>query len=113
MFRAIILQFGATLLVAVVAGLLAGRHGAVSGLIGGAACTLPNFMFALRLRSVQQRPGASYPANFFLGEVVKNAATIGLLAVAVTLYADIHWPSMLIGLAVALQASFLAFWKKS
>jgi ATP synthase protein I len=113
MFRAIILQFGATLVTALVAGFLVGRHGALSGLVGGMACTLPNLMFALRLRMVQHRPGASYPANFFLGEVVKNAATIGLLAVAVSWYADLHWPSMLIGLAVALQASFLAFWKKS
>ncbi len=113
MFRAILLQVGATLITAVLAGLLVGTRGAVSAVLGGAACTLPNFLFALRLRSVHNRPGASYPANFFLGEFVKIAATIGLLAVAVMGYADLHWPSLLIGLAVALQASFLAFWKKS
>lgn len=113
MFRAIFLQIGATLITAIVAGLLVGTRGAVSAVLGGAACTLPNFLFALRLRSIHNRPGASYPVNFFLGEFVKNAATIGLMAVAVKAYADLHWLSMLIGLAVALQASFLAFWKKS
>ena len=70
-------------------------------------------MFALRLKSVASRPGASYPANFFLGEFVKIAATIGLLVFVVKGYADLHWPSLLIGLGLAVQAGFLAFWKKS
>jgi ATP synthase protein I len=113
MFRAILLQAAATIITAVVAGLLVGSRGAVSAALGGAACTLPNFFFALRLKVVASRPGASYPANFFLGEFVKNAATIGLLIFVVKEYADLHWPSMLIGLGLALQAGFLAFWKKS
>ena len=92
---------------------MAGTRGAVSAILGGAACTLPNFLFALRLKSVARRPGASYPANFFLGEFVKIALTIGLLTIIVKTYADLHWPSMLIGLGLALQAGFLAFWKKS
>ena len=113
MFRAIVLQAGATLLAALVAGLFAGAQGALSAALGGAACTIPNFLFALRLKFVAKRPGASYPANFFLGEFVKIAATIGLLVFVVKQYADLHWPSMLIGLGLALQAGFLAFWKKS
>ena len=47
------------------------------------------------------------------GEFVKIAATIGLLVFSVRGYSDLHWPSMLIGLGLALQAGFLAFWKKS
>lgn len=113
MFRAILFQVGAVLVTAVVAGLLVGTRGAVSATLGGVACTLPNFLFALRLKLVANRPGASYPANFFLGEFVKIAATIGLLVFVVREYADLHWPSMLIGLGLALQAGFLAFWKKS
>ena len=113
MFRAILFQVGAVLVTAVVAGLLVGTRGAVSAALGGVACTLPNFLFALRLKLVANRPGASYPANFFLGEFVKIAATIGLLVFVVREYADLHWPSMLIGLGLALQAGFLAFWKKS
>ncbi len=45
--------------------------------------------------------------------IVKIAATIGILAIAIKGYADLHWPSMLIALVVASQASFLAFWKKT
>lgn len=113
MFRAILLQVGATIITALATGLYAGMHGMVSAALGGAACTLPNFLFALRLKMVANRPGASYPANFFLGEFVKIAATIGLLVFIVREYADLHWPSLLIGLVLALQAGFLAFWKKS
>lgn len=59
------------------------------------------------------RPGSSYPVNFFLGEFVKIAATAGLLVLIVRGYADLHGPAMLIGLVLALQAGFLALWKKS
>jgi ATP synthase protein I len=113
MFRAIILQVGVTIITALAAGLFAGTQGAVSATLGGAACILPNFLFALRLKFVASRPGASYSANFFVGEFVKIAATVGLLVLVVTKYTDLHGPSMLIGLGLALQAGFLAFWKKS
>lgn len=113
MFRVILLQVGATLLTAVAAGMYAGTRGAVSAALGGAICALPNFLFALRLKLVASRPGASYPGNFFLGEFVKLAATVGLLVFVVKEYTDLHWPSMLIGLGLALQAGLLAFWKKS
>jgi ATP synthase protein I len=113
MFRAILLQVGSTIITALAAGLIAGTRGGVSAALGGVVCTLPNFLFALRLKFVANRPGASYPANFFLGEFVKIALTIGLLVMVVRGYADLHWPFMLIGLVLALQAGFLAFWKKS
>lgn len=113
MFRAILLQTITILISALAAGLIAGTRGAVSAALGGAVCTLPNFLFALRLKFVATRPGASYPAIFFLGEFVKIALTIGLLVSVVKIYPDLHWPSMLIGLGLALQAGFLAFWKKS
>lgn len=113
MFRAINMQIAASLAVVALAGVLVGANGAVSAALGGVASVLPNMLFALRLSVVARRPGSNYPANFFLGEFVKVAATIGLLAIATRAYADLHWPSMLIGLVVALQASFLAFWKKN
>jgi ATP synthase protein I len=113
MFRAILLQLAATIIATLMLGLFAGTRGAISAALGGAICTLPNLLFALRLKSVASRPGASYPANFFLGEFVKIIATVGLLVFVVKIYADLHWPSMLVGLGLALQAGFLAFWKKS
>ena len=113
MFKAVLIQAGASFIVAVIAGVLVGVPGAISAALGGAASTLPNFLFALRLKAAARRPGASYALNFFLGEFVKVAATVGLLVVAVKTYGEVHWPSLLIGLAVALQAGFLAFWTRS
>ena len=112
-FRAILLQVVATPLAAAVFAVMAGARAAESALLGGAACVVPNFMFALRLYALSKKPGASYAANFFLGEFVKVAATIALLVLIVKTYADLHWPAMLIGLGLALQAGFLAFFKKS
>jgi ATP synthase protein I len=112
MFRAILLQLGATLMTAVAAGLIVGENGAVSAGLGGGAVTLPNFLFALRLTRVAGRRG-SYAMNFFLGEFIKLAATVAILLLVAKGYADLHWPSLLIGMVLALQAGFLAFWKKS
>ena len=113
MFRAILLQVVATLLAAAVFAVMAGARAAESALLGGAACVVAKFMCALRLYALSKKPGASYAANFFLGEFVKVAATIALLVLIVKTYADLHWPAMLIGLGLALQAGFLAFFKKS
>ncbi len=113
MFRAILLQVGATLITALAAGMYAGTRGAVSAALGGAVCVLPNLLFAWRLKFVANRPGVSFPVNFLLGELVKLAATIGLLIIVAREYADLHWPSLLIGLALALQAMFFAFWKRT
>jgi ATP synthase protein I len=76
------------------------------------ACILPNLLFALRLAMVNHRGGASYAVNFFVGEFLKIGATIGLLAIAVKGYPEMHWPSLLIGFAIVLHAGFIAFWKK-
>ena len=112
MYRAIFLQFGAALITALGAGAIVGTRGLVSVGIAAVAALLPNLLFAIRLSMVNQRPGASYAANFFLGEFLKIAATIGILAIAIKGYPEMHWPSLLIGLAVVLHAGFLAFWKK-
>lgn len=113
MFRAILFQFGAVAITTVLLGLFVGERGAISGALGGAASFIPNALFALRLAVAARRPGGPGVVSFFLGEFIKIAATIGLLVVAVKSYPEMHWPSMLLGLAVTLQASFLAFWKKS
>ena len=85
----------------------------ISAMLGGLVCVLPNLLFALRLLRVAKRPGSSYPANFLAGEFIKLVLIIGLLVVVVRSYADLHWPSLLIGLVLATQALFFAFWKKN
>lgn len=112
MFRAIFLQLGAALITALGAGAITGIRGLVSVGVATVAAVLPNLFFAIRLSMVNNRPGASYAANFFVGEFLKIAATVGILAIAITVYPEMHWPSLMIGLAVVLHAGFLAFWKK-
>lgn len=112
MFRAILLQVIATLVVAVIAGLFAGKHGAVSAALGGAAIVLPNSLFALRLFAESRKPGGASPAAFFIGEFMKVAATIVLLAAAASLYREMHWLALIAGLVVALKANLLALLSK-
>lgn len=109
MFRAIIFQIWAVVITAGLLGMFVGGHGAASAAVGGGACLLPNALFALRLAVAARRPGGPGVAGFFLGEFVKVAATIGILAVAAKVYPEMHWPSMLLGLVVTLQASFWLF----
>ncbi len=80
--------------------------------MAGVAVVVPNFLFALRLTIISRRPGASNPAAFFIGEFMKVAATIALLAAAANLYRDMHWLSLIAGLVVALNANLLALLSK-
>ena len=112
MFRAIFLQIGAAIITAAGAGAIVGTRGLVSVGCAALAAILPNLFFAIRLSMVNSRPSASYAASFFIGEFLKIGATIGLLAIAIKGYPEMHWPSLLIGFAIVLHAGFLAFWKK-
>ncbi|MDR3322716.1 MAG: ATP synthase subunit I [Zoogloeaceae bacterium] len=112
MIKAIYFQFGATWLACLMAGLLVGTRGALSAGLAGLACLLPNLWFALRLKAAAKAQRSSPVARFFVGECIKVAASAGLLVIAVKAYPNMHWPSFLVGMLMALQASFLAFWKK-
>lgn len=112
MLKAVYLQIGATVLAALIFGVLVGERGAISAGLGGGICVLPNAWLALRLRVGAKKAQIS-AANFFIGEFIKVAATIGLLAIAIKAYPPMHWPSLLMGMVLALQANFFAFWKNN
>lgn len=112
MLKAIYLQLGAAVITAIVAGAMIGTRGVVSVGFAALAAILPNLFFVVRLTMLKDRPEASYVANFFIGEFLKIATTVGILAIAIKGYPEMHWPSLLIGLAIVLHAGFLAFWKK-
>jgi len=76
-------------------------------------CIIPNILFALRLGTLRFKTARSYSQNFLFGELLKLLLTFALLVVVAKIYAELHWPSMLIGLVLASQAMFLAFWKKN
>jgi ATP synthase protein I len=104
MFRAVLHQGVATVLVAVLAWLWVGLHGAVSAGLGGAAVVIPNLLFALSLWAAA-RSGRASVAGFFVGEFIKVAATLALLVIVAGAYRDLHWLALLAGLFVALKAN--------
>ena len=114
MLRVIRLQLIAITIAVVLAGLLAGGRGSISAAIGGGAVLLPNFLFALRLMAASaNRAGVTMAGLFIVYEFLKLALTLVLLAVAIALYADLNWPSMLLSMAITLQVNFLALAKRT
>ena len=106
MFRAVFHQSVATLLAAGLAGILAGWHGAASAGLGGAAIVVPNLMFALSLWGAAKSGRASV-ARFVVGEMIKVAATLALLAIVAGAYRELNWLALLAGLFLALKANLL------
>jgi len=114
--RVLLLQAAATLLVAVGAWILAGSHAALSAVLGGAACVIPNALFAARLAAATRRArddadpqvGAGRQVTAFLvGEVVKVGSTIGLLALIAWLVPNLVWLSLIIAVIAALKSPLL------
>ena len=104
MFRAVLLQSVATLVVSALAWLWAGQHGAVSAALGSAAIVFPNLLYALSLWAAALSGRVSV-TRFFVGELIKVAATLALLVIVAGAYRDLHWPALLAGLFVALKAN--------
>ncbi len=114
MFRVIRLQLIAIIIAVTLAGLLVGWRGSISAAIGGGAVLLPNFLFALRLMAASAgRASVATAGVFIVYEFFKLALTLILLAVAIALYADLSWPSMLLSMAITLQVNFLALAKRT
>lgn len=109
MLKTVLLQLSAALVGCAVGAVAFGWRGGISAALGGLACVLPSLLFALRLRALTRRPGASHVTAFFVGETIKVALTIALLASIGFVYRGVHWGAVVIGLIITLQANFLAF----
>ena len=122
MFRVVLVQFLASLLVAALAALWGAPSG-ITALLGGTACWLPNGLFALNLallaRMDRQRlqntaPGSSpAPASasfmpILAGEFFKVLLMAALLALVVWGYRDVVWPALIASLSVVLLAQPIA-----
>jgi len=107
MFRVVFLQILTTVIVSLVAGLLGGSHAAISALLGGAACVVPNGLFALKLAAAARRPQGTSPAVFLVGEFVKVVSTLVLLGLVVALYKDLVWLALLASVIVVLKSYVL------
>lgn len=106
MFKAVLHQSIATLVAAAVAWFWVGPHGALSAGLGGAAIVIPNLLFALSLWAAA-RSGKASVAGFFVGELIKVAATLALLVIVAGAYRDLHWLALLAGVVFALKANLL------
>jgi ATP synthase protein I len=60
--------------------------------------------FALTLWAAA-RSGRASVAGFLVGEFIKVAATLALLAIVAGAYRDLHWLALLAGLFVALKVN--------
>ena len=107
MFRAVLHQSVATLVVAGLAWFWTGQHGAVSAGLGGAVIVVPNLLFALSLWAAA-RSGRVSVAGFLVGEFIKVAATLALLVIVAGAYRNLQWLALLAGLFVALKANLFA-----
>lgn len=108
MFRIVGLQLLATFAVALIAGLLGGADAAVSALLGGAACVVPNALFALRLALAARRPQGTDIAAFFVGEFIKLGSTVALLALIGWLWKDVVWLALIVAVIAALKSYLIA-----
>lgn len=109
MFRIVGLQILATAVVSLVAWPLGGSAAAISALLGGAACFVPNAMFALRLAIAARRPQGTSAATFFVGEFVKVGSTVTLLALIAWVYRDVVWLALIVAVIAALKSYLIAF----
>jgi ATP synthase protein I len=109
MLRTVSLQTCASIVAALVAYALAGWYAAVSALLGGIACVVPNALFALRLASAVRRPGGTTVATFFVGEFVKLGLTVAILLAIAKGFHELNWLALLAGFIVALKSYYVAF----
>lgn len=112
MFKAILLQAAMVLVAAVIAAAFFGMRSAASLLIGGGAYLVPNLLFVVRLQAAAIS-GRANAASFFVGELVKVVATVGMLVGAQMMVPDLQWIALVVGLFVALKANLLALLLKN
>lgn len=111
MLRVVLLQFLATVMVSIIAGLIGGIHALFSALLGGLCCVVPNGLFALRLFANTKKSGAANPMSFFIGEFIKIALTIAFLGAVAWLYRDLNWLALIAAFIVALKSYILLLFR--
>jgi ATP synthase protein I len=111
MFRLVLLQLLMTLLVGAIAGWAGGTHAAISALLGGLCCVVPNGLFAFRLSASARKSEAINPVSFFIGEFIKIALTIGLFGAVVWLYRDVNWLALIAAFIVALKSYIILLFR--
>ena len=113
MLRIVAAQILTSLLVAAGAWLIGGYRAAVSSLLGGLACALPNGLFALNLawlghmrraHAVDDGSGraTAYAVALLVGEFLKVVLTIGLLVLIAWTVRDVVWSALIVAVSAVL-----------
>lgn len=114
MFRVVLVQCVASLLVAAIAAAISGGPAALSALCGGAACWVPNGLFALNLAWMARArrrhapamegpgPASASMLPILLGEFCKVLLMAALLLLVVRGYRDVVWPALIVSVSVVL-----------
>ena len=103
-------QAGATLGVALVAGVLAGIDGAISAALGGLITVLAGIAFAVVV-SIKDSPSAEATLlTMFLAEGAKIAAVILLLWAVITVYKDLVAAAFFAAFVITVLLNRVAFW---
>tara|TARA_R110001599_G_scaffold64023_4_gene179649 strand:+ start:342729 stop:343067 length:339 start_codon:yes stop_codon:yes gene_type:complete len=111
MLPVVLMQFAATVIVSLIAGLIAGMPALYSALLGGLCCVVPNGLFALRLFSAAQKSKSVSPMTFFVGEFIKIALTLVLLGAVVWLYRDLNLLALVAAFIVALKSYIILLFR--
>jgi ATP synthase protein I len=113
MFRVVAAQLLTSMVVSAGAWVIGGQRAALSSLLGGLACTLPNGLFALHLawlgrlpqsRAIDTGPGraTAYALALLAGEFLKVLLTIGLLVLIARTVRDLVWLALIVGVSAVL-----------
>lgn len=108
MLKSISLQALLVVIVSVIAFLVEGHLAARDVFVGGAACVLPNLLFARVLKTSRGLTPSGFLLAFFLGEGVKLVLTSLLLLAIFKWLTPTYWVLPLLGMVVALHAPLLA-----
>lgn len=111
MQRVILLQLAATVISAIIAGVLGGEAALISALLGGLCCVVPNGLFAWRLLVNARKPGGASPIVFFIGEFIKIGMTIALLYAVVLLYHELNWLALIAAFIVTLKSYIILLFR--
>jgi ATP synthase protein I len=106
-------QAGATLGVALVAGVWGGIDGAISAVLGGLITVIAGIAFAIVV-SIKNSPSAEATlVTMFLAEGAKIAAIILLLWVVITAYKDLVGAAFFTAFVITVLLNRVAFWVRN
>lgn len=109
MMRVSLAQIVLTFLVGALFAVFVGQEAGLSALIGGGAYAFPTALLALYLVLAGRRT----PGPVLVGEFVKILAVLLILGLSVRYYENLHWPGLILGIVVVVNANFIVLFKRN